>query len=193
MTEMGVIAAAGGADWIINNDADEFWWCETDLKEYLSGVPLDFDSIQCYWRTVIPCKEYPIYSDNPLVRTDDNFWKSMMRPHDNMSVSMGSHFILSSQRTGMVPGILVYHFQDRNPQALYNKYVVGREALARAGLADNIGKHWHAGHRIITSTSFEAFTAGKYLSRDTLLARENIGEEYTMVNLLKSIPQRFVI
>jgi hypothetical protein len=46
-TQMGRMAATEfGADWVIHNDADEFWWPITGtLKEALAGIPESFGAV----------------------------------------------------------------------------------------------------------------------------------------------------
>ena len=187
MTEMGKSSADAGADWIINNDADEFWWCETDLKEYLGRIPADVDSIQCYWRTVAPCRDYPNYADNPMVRTDDTMYKTIMRPHDGISVSMGNHWVYSSKKPWQMFGIKVYHFTDRNPSTLYNKYVMGNESLNLAMMPEHICEHWRDGGREIKATSFEEFKSRMFPSREELVAKGSVVEDFTLVNALRRL------
>ncbi len=193
MTGMGVAAAMAGADWIINNDADEFWWCESDLKEYLGRIPQDVDSLQCYWRTVAPCRDFPNYAENPMVKTDDTLYKTMMRPHEGISVSIGNHWVYSSKKPWQMYGVKVYHFTDRSPSALYNKYVVGHESLVLADLPEHCGGHWRGGNGLIRDTSFESFRDSIYLSKEELIAKGNIVEDRTMVDLLANIKQEFPI
>jgi hypothetical protein len=44
-----------GADWVINSDADEFWWPRgVDLKEILAAIPDRYGQVPAYWRTFPP-------------------------------------------------------------------------------------------------------------------------------------------
>jgi Glycosyl transferase family 2 len=56
VTRMARIAATDlGADWVINSDADEFWWPRGgDLKDVLAGVPPRFGVIRGCWRHFLP-------------------------------------------------------------------------------------------------------------------------------------------
>src|SRR5919197_4956414 len=55
VTRMARLAAREGADWVINSDADEFWWPRAGtLKEVLSAVPPRFGSVRGMWRNFVP-------------------------------------------------------------------------------------------------------------------------------------------
>jgi Glycosyl transferase family 2 len=56
VTRMARLAATDfGADWVINSDADEFWWPrEGSLKEVLELVPERYGIIRGFWRHFLP-------------------------------------------------------------------------------------------------------------------------------------------
>jgi len=56
VTQMARLAATEhGADWVINSDADEFWWPrEGSLKEVLKAVPDDYGIVRAVSRVFIP-------------------------------------------------------------------------------------------------------------------------------------------
>jgi len=56
VTRMARLAAAEhGADWVINSDADEFWWPRGgSLKEVLGAVPGQYGIVQAFWRSFVP-------------------------------------------------------------------------------------------------------------------------------------------
>ena len=44
-----------GAHWVINTDADEFWWPRGgSLKEVLGAVPQQYGVVQGFWRSFVP-------------------------------------------------------------------------------------------------------------------------------------------
>jgi len=56
VTRMARIAAVEhAADWVINSDADEFWWPSGgDLKRVLDDVPSEYGIVQTFVRTFLP-------------------------------------------------------------------------------------------------------------------------------------------
>src|SRR3989442_2478876 len=56
VTRMARLAADHfGADWVINSDADEFWWPrDASLKEVLAAVPERYGVVQAFWRSFVP-------------------------------------------------------------------------------------------------------------------------------------------
>jgi Glycosyl transferase family 2 len=55
-TRMARLAASEfGADWVINSDADEFWWPRgADLKEVLDALPQRYGLVRGFWRPFLP-------------------------------------------------------------------------------------------------------------------------------------------
>ncbi|MFL5967745.1 MAG: glycosyltransferase family 2 protein [Gaiellaceae bacterium] len=55
VTRMARRAAERGADWVVNADADEFWWPRGgDLKEALERLPRRYGVIHGLWRPFVP-------------------------------------------------------------------------------------------------------------------------------------------
>jgi hypothetical protein len=56
VTRMARVAASElGADWVINTDADEFWWPRGgSLRDVLSAVPVEYGIVEGFWRSFVP-------------------------------------------------------------------------------------------------------------------------------------------
>jgi hypothetical protein len=56
VTRMARLAATEfGADWVINTDADEFWWPRGgSLKDVLAAVPPRYGVVHAFWRCFVP-------------------------------------------------------------------------------------------------------------------------------------------
>ncbi len=71
VTRMARMAATDfDADWVINSDADEFWWPRGgSLKEVLSLVPERYGVVRGCWRHFLPRPEgEPVFSERMTVR-----------------------------------------------------------------------------------------------------------------------------
>jgi hypothetical protein len=56
VTRMARLAAREfGADWVINSDADEFWWPRgASVKDVLEAVPEEYGVVNAFWRSFVP-------------------------------------------------------------------------------------------------------------------------------------------
>ncbi len=56
VTRMARLAATEfAADWVINSDADEFWWPRgASLKEVLAAIPKRYGIVEAFWRSFVP-------------------------------------------------------------------------------------------------------------------------------------------
>ena len=69
VTRMARLAATDfGADWVLNTDADEFWWPQdSSLKDVLDAVPSRFGVVRGAWRELRPASR----RRSSLRRADD--------------------------------------------------------------------------------------------------------------------------
>jgi hypothetical protein len=71
VTRMARLAATEfDADWVINTDADEFWWPRGgSLKEVLANVPERFGVLNAFWRCFVPrADDDAFFADRMTVR-----------------------------------------------------------------------------------------------------------------------------
>ena len=59
-----------GADWVLNADADEFWWPQgASLKDVLAAVPARYGVVRGAWRNFVPRPEdEPFFAERMTVR-----------------------------------------------------------------------------------------------------------------------------
>jgi hypothetical protein len=70
MTRMAQMAAREhGADWVINSDADEFWWpWGGDLKQVLAEIPERYGIVHTFVRAFLPCPGDAPFAERMIVR-----------------------------------------------------------------------------------------------------------------------------
>jgi hypothetical protein len=138
MTRMSRLAATRhGADWVINGDADEFWWPRGgSLKEVLAHIPHRYGVVQSFVRHFVPVAgsgepffERMVYRLGPQAAIHDPtspwrpFQKVVHRAAPDTVVTEGAHALMGSDlRTlrGWYP-IEVLHFPIRSPEQFARK------------------------------------------------------------------------
>ncbi|MGH6892372.1 MAG: glycosyltransferase family 2 protein, partial [Dongiaceae bacterium] len=157
VTRMARMAATRyDADWVINNDADEFWLSrQGTLRETLEAVPSGTDCL------IVPRLDMPppqdaerkffeamlIYAaDSRTVHGMPELPKTCHRAHPDILVADGNHGVTLPgahlvERSDHPPQIL--HFPLRNAAQFDRKIRQGAEALERnARIKKVIGAHW---------------------------------------------------
>ncbi|MGA2319524.1 MAG: glycosyltransferase family 2 protein [Solirubrobacteraceae bacterium] len=142
VTRMAEIARIGhGADWVIHNDADEFWWpLVGDLRDVFSSLPPRFGQIEVRRRNFRPRVdgEGPFYSR--LVHREASSFnllghplesKVAHRPHREVVVATGSHSIRGVEMSAVPAGevLEIFHFPMRSYEQFERKVVQAGHAL----------------------------------------------------------------
>ena len=148
VTRMARLAAREhGADWVINSDADEFWWPRgTDLKEVLEAVPSRYGVVQGIWRQFVPRPDDgEFFAERMIVRLAPhapfNDPASPYRPAakiahralPDLTVGSGNHHLEGGDLQplrGWYP-LEVLHFPLRSLAQCEQKYVTAFEAWSR--------------------------------------------------------------
>jgi hypothetical protein len=145
VTRMARLAATElGADWILNTDADEFWWPPGgDFRELFSAVPDHFGVIRGAWRNFVPRPDDDrLFSERMTVRYCrpdfrahplSTHFKSAHRAAPDVRIGRGNHEAFAS---GLVPlrswhAIEILHFPVRSLAQCTRKYVTQFVALER--------------------------------------------------------------
>lgn len=138
VTRMARLAATEhGADWVINADADEFWWPRSgSLKDVLAAVPRRYGIVRGCWRHFLPrpddggffAERMTVRLAKPAHPGDKEtifhaHQKVAHRAHPEIEVERGNH---DASGPGLEPlrgwhPIEVLHFSFRSPAQLERK------------------------------------------------------------------------
>ncbi len=147
VTRMARLAATKhGADWVINSDADEFWFPRAgNLKDVLALVPPRYGAVETFFRhfVVRPDDENPFFDrmtvrltpSHPLTDPDAEYLtatKVVHRADPGITVGAGNHQVAGSALAtlhGWYP-IELLHFPIRSSEQVERKYVRATTATA---------------------------------------------------------------
>jgi hypothetical protein len=138
VTRMARLAATDfGADWVVNADADEFWWPQGgSLKEVLAAVPERFGIVRGCWRHFLPRPDHDsFFAERMTVRLRQPAFpgaketifhahqKVAHRADPNVTVESGNH---DAYGVGLAPlrgwhPIEVLHFSFRSEEQIRRK------------------------------------------------------------------------
>ena len=172
VTRMARLAATQfGADWVINSDADEFWWPEHhDLKQILRAMPphrdaADAERLNFPPRTMLGGQ---FFADAMTVRERRSLsllgqplpGKTCHRAFADIEVEQGNHAVRRQGRPLAAEpcSITILHFPMRSYHQFANKIVNGGSAYKRnANLPSGIGKTWRYLHELWERGELEAY------------------------------------
>lgn len=198
VTRMARLAAAEhGADWVINNDADEFWFPrEGGLSSALASVPGDVDVVVAHRHNLIArpdgepmvirqasSRQHPGLGDGPLPP------KVAHRAHPEITVLQGNHEVDGLPGGSLDDGrIDILHVPVRSYAQFANKIAKGGAAYARnTELPQEVGHQWRRLHALQESGGFDDEWAGLLLSDEAVaegLADGTLVEDRRLVELL---------
>ena len=147
VTRMARLAATRyGADWVINSDADEFWWPRgASLAEVLEAVPPRYGTVGAFLRVFCPRPGKEQFADRMTVRFSAlapiNDPASLYKPirkivhrgHREIQVTRGNHALVDSPFAplrGWFP-IECLHFPLRSEAQTAHKAELQGEAFAK--------------------------------------------------------------
>ena len=147
VTRMARLAATGyGADWVINSDADEFWWPRgASLAEVLRAVPPRYVTVGAFLRVFCPRPGVEHFADRMTVRFSAlapiNDPASLYKPirkivhrgHPEIRVTRGNHALVDSPFAplrGWFP-VECFHFPLRSEAQTAHKAELQGEAFAK--------------------------------------------------------------
>jgi len=157
VTRMARQAAALGADWVINSDADEFWWPRGgNLRDVLAAVPEEYGAIwsfdvpfvarpedgRAFWErmTVALTPQAPINDPASIFRP---LPRIVHRASPDVVVGIGSHSLLAGGLAELhwwMP-IEAFHFPIRSVAQVGPKAAAHVEAFSSPG--SRVGNAYH--------------------------------------------------
>jgi hypothetical protein len=159
------------ADWIINNDADEFWWpCHGNLKQSLSLTSPDVDGLFVKRYNFPPIKGMTsacffndmVYKDLRSVNSHGNPLPDKLchRGCKDVTVSQGNHDARGSSiiAKSKSASIEIMHFPIRSLTQLTNKIRCGGKAYEDSPRLDkNIGSTWRNLYEVYMQTGLASY------------------------------------
>ena len=158
VTRMARLAANEyGADWVINTDADEFWWPRGgSLKEVLAAVPDTYGILQAFWRSFVPRPDDGLFfADRMVVRLSQHapindptsFYRPVVkvahRGDPQVNVARGNHALAESSFLTLTTWhpIEVLHFPLRSRAQWMRKVELQGEAFTKHIERSGTGYH----------------------------------------------------
>ena len=187
VTRMARLAATDfGADWVLNTDADEFWWPQgSSLKDVLAEIPPRYGVVRGAWRNFVPRPDgeehfaermtvrlaRPAFHHHPL----STHSKSAHRAAVDVRIGRGNHEAFGA---GLLPlrGWYPYeilHFPVRSLEHCVRKYVTQFVALEK-NAEKGIPNHMAEAHRAYRLGRLEDFYAPLVVDDDAL--RRGLGD-----------------
>jgi hypothetical protein len=169
VTRMARMAATDcDADWVINSDADEFWWPRREsLKDVLAAVPAQYGIVQAFWRSFVPRPD----DDRPFaermtvrvsqhapINDPSSFYRPVTkvahRADPNVVVGRGNHGLVDSMLRPLPTWhpIEVLHFPQRSRVQWAHKVDLQGEAFTKH--IERAGTGYHL-------TSYDALQSGR--------------------------------
>ena len=175
------------ADWVINSDADEFWWPPAgNLKDMLASVPPEIGSIAAWRGDFLPRPESEGSVFERMIYRETRSTNSLGQPlppkvmHRAMAdveVGQGNHFLVAPRgvNTAGVQGLGILHFPMRSYGQFSNKIEKGGAAYARnTELPASMGATWRKLYADQQDGRLTAYYESKLLAHEDI--ERGIGE-----------------
>ncbi|MEA3444085.1 MAG: glycosyltransferase family 2 protein [Bacteroidota bacterium] len=178
-----------GADWVINSDADEFWWPQTgNLKKTLKQIPADVSVLKierndfiirdyydsCFYERMIYKKSISLnHLGKPLPP------KVCHRGFADVIVKQGNHGLVFPENANTIETgeIEIFHFPMRSFAQFENKIKLGGAAYGRnTKLNKNVGNCWRMLYNQQQKGGFNDFVNAHTFSQSEIESKLNNGD-----------------
>ena len=157
-----------GADWVINADADEFWYAPScNLKDELCHTRANV--LRCRVVNMLPVESIPFTQWHEVVHhipTPENYnlspysiygremHKVLHRTAGYVQIAMGNHKVFMLPRFLRPANITVYHFNVRSRKQFVEKMINGGKELEHH-TSSHGGRHWRYFYSLYRSGQLE--------------------------------------
>ncbi|HEX3462681.1 MAG TPA: glycosyltransferase family 2 protein [Candidatus Elarobacter sp.] len=143
VTYMARIAWYMGADWVINDDADELYWpIGRDLRGVLERVPPEYGSLSVPRANMLPVRELRGHPFEEMIYRDASSTNGLGRPLPpkavhrgvpDVQVGPGNHEVVAPALGPPLATdeILIFHYPHRSYEQLEWKITIGGAAVER--------------------------------------------------------------
>jgi len=190
VTRMARLAATDfDATWVINNDADEFWWPMTHatLREELAAVPRHNNIVQADRYNFVPVDGSADAFASKMIYRDKVSLNAKGRPLPpkvahraipNVTVAQGNHGVWGFKNPEpLLNAIEIAHFPLRSYAQFENKIVKGGQAYERnKELGDSAGATWKGLYEDYKAGNLPAHYAKEEYSPERLQSGLDSGE-----------------
>jgi hypothetical protein len=155
VTRMARMAAEDGADWVINGDADEFWWPRRGtLGSTFEALGPEAGIVVAHRTNFVPCAEDGRAFWERMTRRERQSLNPLGKPlppkvahraHPEITVVQGNHRVEGVELGERIDdgSVEILHFPMRTYAQFENKIVKGGRAYARnRELPDRTGRTW---------------------------------------------------
>ncbi|HEY1207644.1 MAG: glycosyltransferase family 2 protein [Bryobacteraceae bacterium] len=170
VTRMARAAAKMGADWVINNDADEMWWpLEGNLKTALERVPRKCGSAIVERSNMLPVRGLDGHPFERMVLRDVHSvgalgsplsGKAAHRAKKDVEVMMGNHGVSSPSLGPSMEtrAMTIFHFRYRSYAQFERKIANGGAAMLRNRvLPQEICSRWRELYKRLQAGTLKAW------------------------------------
>ena len=206
VTRMARLAAQEhAADWVINNDADEFWWPrEGNLKSTFAGIEMPDNILVAERHDFIPVVDEQAEFFNDMVyrkRFSTNAKgkplppKVAHRAHPEVVVAQGNHWVDEIGESHIVENLIdIFHFPIRSYQQFTNKIVKGGQAYERNKTsAANVGGTWRDLYKEYKKNKLIPYYRKQSFSAEQIAEQLRAGElisDHRLADFLRSIASK---
>lgn len=147
------------ADWVINADADEFWFLDSgNLKDEIRRIDRFTNVLECQMHSVLPEENKDLSQWDKVVSVIEDYEKynlskySIFAPvnHKNkimnktkgyLQISSGNHKVLMLFKKKVKSNIFIFHYTTRGKEHFFNKVINGGKQIEK-NPSKHCAIHW---------------------------------------------------